>query len=91
MVGTLESQFLKMQAQVKGARRCLDIGTFTGMSAIALAEGTPADGKVSMEGAGELMRYRASGMRATPRRGRPAREPGAGRSASGCCGYDGRG
>lgn len=46
MVGSLESQFLKMQAQVKGAKRCLDVGTFTGMSALALAEGIPADGKV---------------------------------------------
>ena len=35
-----------MQAMIKGAKRCLDIGTFTGMSAIALAEGIPADGKV---------------------------------------------
>jgi predicted O-methyltransferase YrrM len=46
MVGTMESQFLKMQCQIMGARRCLDIGTFTGMSAIALAEGIPSDGKV---------------------------------------------
>jgi len=37
---------LKMQAQIKGAKKCLDIGTFTGMSAIALAEGVPQDGKV---------------------------------------------
>ena len=46
MVGSMESQFLKMQAQIKGAKKCLDIGTFTGMSAIALAEGMPEDGKV---------------------------------------------
>merc|ERR1711907_215211 len=46
MVGSLESQFLKMQCMVKGAKRCLDVGTFTGMSAIAMAEGIPADGKV---------------------------------------------
>ena len=46
MVGTLESQFLKMQCQIKGARRCLDVGTFTGMSALAMAEGIPEDGKV---------------------------------------------
>jgi len=46
MVGTLESQFLKMQAQIKGAKNVLDVGTFTGMSAVALAEGVPADGKV---------------------------------------------
>jgi len=46
MVGTLESQFLKMQCQIKGAKKCLDVGTFTGMSAIAMAEGMPKDGKV---------------------------------------------
>jgi len=46
MVGAMESQFLKMQCQIKGAKRCLDIGTFTGMSALAMAEGLPADGKV---------------------------------------------
>ena len=46
MVGSLESQFLKMQCMVKGAKTCLDVGTFTGMSAIAMAEGIPADGKV---------------------------------------------
>jgi predicted O-methyltransferase YrrM len=46
MVGAMESQFLKMLVQVNGAKRCLDIGTFTGMSALAMAEGLPADGKV---------------------------------------------
>jgi len=46
MVGAMESQFLKMQCQIIGARTCLDIGTFTGMSAIAMAEGIPSDGKV---------------------------------------------
>ena len=46
MVGTLESQFLKMQCQIKGAKTCLDVGTFTGMSALAFAEGLPEDGKV---------------------------------------------
>jgi len=46
MVGAMESQFLKMQCQIISARTCLDIGTFTGMSAIAMAEGIPSDGKV---------------------------------------------
>lgn len=46
MVGAMESQFLKMIAQINGAKRCLDIGTFTGMSAIAMAEGMPEDGEV---------------------------------------------
>merc|ERR1712100_626651 len=46
MVGAMESQFLKMQCQIKGAKKCLDVGTFTGMSALAMAEGIPEDGKV---------------------------------------------
>lgn len=46
MVGAMESQFLKMLCQMTGARKCLDIGTFTGMSALAMAEGIPNDGKV---------------------------------------------
>lgn len=46
MVGTLESQFLKLQVQVSGAKKVLDIGTFTGMSALAMAEGLPKSGKV---------------------------------------------
>ena len=46
LVGTLESQFLKMQCLIKGAKRCLDVGTFTGMSAVAMAEGIPNEGKV---------------------------------------------
>jgi predicted O-methyltransferase YrrM len=46
MVGSLEAQFLRMQTQLKGAKRVLDVGTFTGMSALAFAEGVPEDGKV---------------------------------------------
>jgi len=46
MVGAMESQFLKMQCQIKGAKKCLDIGTFTGMSALAMAEGVPEEGHV---------------------------------------------
>jgi 3-dehydroquinate synthase len=39
MVGSLEAQFLKMQISVVGAKKVLDVGTFTGMSAMAMAEG----------------------------------------------------
>jgi len=46
MVGTLESQFLKMIVQMCGAKKVLDVGTFTGMSALAMAEGLPASGQV---------------------------------------------
>jgi len=44
MVGTLESQFLKMFTKISRAQTVLDIGTFTGMSAIAFAEGAVAAG-----------------------------------------------
>lgn len=46
MVGKLEGQFLKMVARLKKARRVLDIGTFTGFSALAFAEALPEDGEV---------------------------------------------
>lgn len=47
MVGTLESQYLKIQVNIARAKRVLDVGTFTGMSALAMAEGIPyPDGKV---------------------------------------------
>ena len=46
MVGQLEAQFLKMMAQLANAKRVLDVGTFTGMSAMAFAEGLPSDGEV---------------------------------------------
>ena len=47
MVGTLESQFLKMFAKSSKANNILDVGTFTGMSAIAFAEGALSGGAES--------------------------------------------
>ena len=46
MIGQLEAQFLKMMVQLTDAKRILDVGTFTGMSAMAFAEGLPSDGEV---------------------------------------------
>jgi caffeoyl-CoA O-methyltransferase len=46
LVGPLEGAFLKMVAQLVGARRVLEIGTFTGYSALCMAEALPADGTV---------------------------------------------
>merc|ERR1712176_875633 len=46
MVGQLEGQFLKMFVQMCKAKTVLDIGTFTGYSALSFAEGLPADGSV---------------------------------------------
>jgi len=46
MVGALEGQFLKMLAVMTGARRILEIGMYTGYSALAWAEALPKDGRV---------------------------------------------
>jgi caffeoyl-CoA O-methyltransferase len=44
VVGPLEGAFLKMMVQLVGARRVLEIGMFTGYSALCMAEALPDDG-----------------------------------------------
>jgi caffeoyl-CoA O-methyltransferase len=46
MVGRLEGRFLKLLVAAVGARRVLEIGTFTGYSALSMAEALPADGRL---------------------------------------------
>lgn len=46
MVGPLEGAFLKMMAQLVGATRVLEIGMFTGYSALCFAEALPDHGRV---------------------------------------------
>jgi caffeoyl-CoA O-methyltransferase len=46
LVGPLEGAFLKMMAQLVGAKRVLEIGMFTGYSALCLAEAISDDGVV---------------------------------------------
>lgn len=46
LVGPLEGAFLKMMTQLVGAKRVLEIGMFTGYSALCFAEALPADGTV---------------------------------------------
>jgi caffeoyl-CoA O-methyltransferase len=46
LVGPLEGAFLKMMTQLVGAKRVLEIGMFTGYSALCFAEALPADGRV---------------------------------------------
>ncbi|MEK6320624.1 MAG: class I SAM-dependent methyltransferase [Acidobacteriota bacterium] len=45
-VGRIEGRFLKMLVRLSGARRILEIGMFTGYSALMMAEGLPDDGHV---------------------------------------------
>lgn len=46
VVGPLEGAFLKMMTQMVGAKRVLEVGMFTGYSALCFAEALPADGTV---------------------------------------------
>ncbi|MDF0645051.1 MAG: class I SAM-dependent methyltransferase [Nitrospira sp.] len=60
LVGPLEGAFLKMMTHLVGAKRVLEIGMFTGYSALCFAEALPADGTVVTceidEGPAELAR-----------------------------------
>ncbi|XP_005105715.1 O-methyltransferase MdmC [Aplysia californica] len=46
MTGNLEGQFLKSMVSIQNAKRVLDIGMFTGYSALSMAEALPADGEL---------------------------------------------
>lgn len=46
LTGRLEGRFLKLMVQITSAKRVLELGTFTGYSALSMAEGLPADGEV---------------------------------------------
>lgn len=46
VVGPLEGAFLKMMTQIVGAKRVLEVGMFTGYSALCFAEALPADGTI---------------------------------------------
>ena len=46
MVGALEGRFLETLVFVMGARRVLEIGTFSGYSALSMASGLPPDGQI---------------------------------------------
>ncbi|MCB0272406.1 MAG: class I SAM-dependent methyltransferase [Bdellovibrionales bacterium] len=46
LTGPLEGNFLHMLVSISGAKRVLEIGTFTGYSALWMAQALPADGKL---------------------------------------------
>jgi caffeoyl-CoA O-methyltransferase len=45
-VGRMEGAFLRMLVRLARARRVLEVGTFTGYSALCMAEGLPDDGEL---------------------------------------------
>jgi caffeoyl-CoA O-methyltransferase len=46
MIDATEAQLLRLLVLISGARRILEIGTFSGYSALAMAEALPADGHI---------------------------------------------
>ncbi|HEX8648755.1 MAG TPA: class I SAM-dependent methyltransferase [Thermoleophilaceae bacterium] len=46
LTGTVEGRFLEMLVWASGARRVLEIGTFSGYSALAMAAALPDDGRI---------------------------------------------
>lgn len=46
LTGPVEGTFLRLLVQLSGARRVLEIGTFTGYSALSMAAGLPDDGEL---------------------------------------------
>jgi len=46
LTGRIEGRFLQTIVQLSGARHIVDIGTFTGYSALAMAEVMPVDGEI---------------------------------------------
>ena len=46
LVGRVEGTFLKLLVRMTNARRVLEIGTFTGYSALMMAEALPEDGRL---------------------------------------------
>lgn len=45
-ISPLQGQFMALLVKLTGARRCIEIGTFTGYSSLAVALALPADGHV---------------------------------------------
>lgn len=46
LTGNTEGTFLRFLVTISGAKRVLEFGTFTGYSALSMAAGLPADGKL---------------------------------------------
>ena len=67
LTGHLEGRFLKMLVAISGARRILEIGTYTGYSAMSMAEALPEDGKlISCESTSVTPNWRARHIATSP-------------------------
>ena len=76
MVGPVEGQVLQMLVFLSSARRVLEIGTFSGYSALSMAAGLPDDGHIlTCEVDPRPRRWRRAGPTRAPerRRWRPPR------------------
>ncbi len=45
-IGPVQTAFIQQMVHISGAKTCLEIGTFTGLSALSIALALPVDGKV---------------------------------------------
>lgn len=45
-IGAAQGQLMQLLVRLIGAKRCLEVGTFTGYSALAVALALPADGRI---------------------------------------------
>src|SRR5262245_16253117 len=45
-IGPEQGQFMQLLVRLTGARRCIEVGTYTGYSALAVALALPEDGKL---------------------------------------------
>jgi len=69
--GQAEGQLLQLLVRLGGAKRALDIGTFTGYSSLALAEALPEDGQVvTLEREAEAAAMAQNNWAESPHRGK---------------------
>ena len=67
LTGRVEGNFLKMLVEISGAKRVLELGTFTGFSALIMAQGLPEDGKlISIENNPEYYKIAKSFVERAP-------------------------
>ena len=66
LTGPVEGRFLELLVHASGAKRVLEIGTFTGYSALSMAAALPEDGRI------DTLRHRAAARRGRAAVLRPA-------------------